>query len=383
MSRKSTFVDRFAFHLARAMTRLPPRLQLLLSGRVPVVRDGQRLHPELQLLLAVAARSGSKWSRGTTPAAVRRRLEREASLFGGPPVPIGAVRDLVIEGATGKLRARHYAPAPAPTALGAERAPLLVFLHGGGFVFGTVDTHDAPCRLLCRHGGVQVLSVEYRLAPEHPFPAAVLDAGAAFRWAQAHAEELGADPRRVGIGGDSAGGNLAAVVSHEARRAGEPLPACQVLIYPTLDSSKRHASRELFAEGFFLTRDAMDWFHQQYAETAGASVTDVRLSPLLVEDASGLPPTLLVTAAMDPLRDEGEAYAARLRAAGTPVVARRFEGQIHGFINLVGISRASRDAMIEVAGATRTLFAIAGRGAAPRTRVNERTSSISGREVAP
>jgi acetyl esterase len=237
-----------------------------------------------------------------------------------------------------------------------------VFFHGGGFMYGDLDTHDGVCRLLCRHAGAHLLAIDYRLAPEHPFPAAVEDARAALRWASAHAQELGADPSRLGVAGDSAGGNLAAVASQLAARDGGPAPLLQLLIYPATDCTRRRRSRQLFGEGLFLTETHMDWFEASYLGSVGdAKGHDPRASPLLARDLSGLATALVVTAGLDPLRDEGEDYADALRAAGTPVVLRRFPGFIHGFIGAAGISRACRDAVIEIAGATRGMLASAGR----------------------
>ena len=234
-----------------------------------------------------------------------------------------------------------------------------MFLHGGGFVFGDLDTHDAPCRILCRHGGMHVLAIDYRLAPENPFPAAVDDALAALRWAQTHAAELGADPARVGVGGDSAGANLSAVVAQLAAADGGQTPVCQMLIYPAVDRTRPYLSLELFKEGFLLTRDSIDWFHIHYVGDSGAAKTDPRIGPLHAASLAGLAPALVVTAGFDPLRDEGEAYASALLAAGTTTVQRRFDSLVHGFFNMVGVSPSCRDAVIEIAGATRTLFAIA------------------------
>ena len=230
-------------------------------------------------------------------------------------MPVASVRDLEIDGgdASVPLRARHYAP-PEP----GGPHPLLVFYHGGGFLYGDLDTHDGACRILCRHAGAHVLAVDYRLAPEHRFPAAVDDAYAALRWAFANAARLGADPDRIGVGGDSAGGNLAAVTSQLAARDGGPAPALQLLIYPATDMTTRHRSRELFREGFLLTDPEMDWYTDNYLGTARTDAGDPRVSPLLAEDLSGLAPAFIVTAAFDPLRDEGEAYARALQAGGHP-----------------------------------------------------------------
>jgi acetyl esterase len=340
--------DRIQYLAARALTALPPRLQVRLAGGAPIVVDDQRLHPELQLMLHLRERRGVPSMSASTPERARRLARREAIAYAGPRVPVGAVTDLEVPTPDGRLAARHYASD--------ERGgphPLLVYFHGGGFVIGDLEVYDQACRTLCRHGGVHVLSVEYRLAPEHPFPAAVDDAAAAFDWAHAHAAELGADPDRVAIGGDSAGGNLAAVTAREAATR----PYAQLLIYPAVDTADRvHPSHELFAEGFFLTQADREWFHGHYL--GAESPDDPRARPLGEHDLRGLPPALVVTAAFDPLRDEGEAYARAMRDAGVPVLERRFGGLIHGFINMTGVSRASRDATIEIAGALRALVRI-------------------------
>ena len=261
---------------------------------------------------------------------------RESTLgFAGPQIHV-EVDDLSLPGPAGEIRARHYRPP------GGGTAPLLVFYHGGGWVIGDLDTHDALCRLTCRDGGVHVLSIDYRLAPEHSAPAAVEDAYAAFKWAQEHAGELGAIPGRVAVGGDSAGGNLAAVVSQLARDEGGPAPVLQWLIYPRTDFTAQTRSMSLFARGFLLTRRDMDWFHAQYLRGSGVDPTDPRVSPLLAESLSGLAPALIAVAGFDPLRDEGEAYAAALRAAGTAVDLRYMGSLTHGFVNLFQLGGGQR-----------------------------------------
>ncbi|HSO38922.1 MAG TPA: alpha/beta hydrolase [Labilithrix sp.] len=350
-------VDRLGSLLVSGLTALPERAQIFLSGGAPIVRDGHPLAPDVQLILAGEARRGGGQMNLSDPHALRVEQRNATALAGGRPVKVGSVRDLQIDGGAGRLRARHYAPA-----LG-EGAPLLVFLHGGGFVFGDLDTHDAPCRILCRHGGMHVLAIDYRLAPENPFPAALEDARAALRWAQAHAAELGADPTRIGVGGDSAGANLSAVVAQLASTDGGPAPICQVLIYPAVDRTRHYPSLELFDEGFLLTGASIQWFHERYVGDSGVPKHDPRIGPLHAPSLAGLPPALVITAGFDPLRDEGEAYAAAMSAAGSTAVVRRFDSLVHGFFNLVGISPTSRDAVIEIAGATRTLFAIASSGA--------------------
>ncbi len=336
---------------ARALAGLSPRNQVRLSRKPAVRLDGQTLEPEIQMTLALLDRRGDPPIETLTPTEARAQTRRRARLVAGRPVPVGAMRELSIDGAEGPLHARLYS-CDEP----GGPHPLLVYYHGGGFVIGDLDTHDGVCRMLCVHAGVHVLSVDYRLAPEHPFPAAVEDGRATLRWALDNAAGLGADPARVAVGGDSAGGNIAAVATQLAARDGGRGPALQLLIYPATDASTPRPSAGLFAEGFFLTRQQMDWFTGHYA--ANADLTDPRMSPLLTQDLSGLAPALVVTAGFDPLRDEGEAYAAALRAAGTPLLLRRFPGLIHGFINAAGISHVSRDALIEVAGAARAMLAV-------------------------
>jgi acetyl esterase len=339
--------------IAKTMAALPPRVQVRLSGSPAVQIDGQRLAPEQQLSLSVLNRLATRVAmESVSPELARAERRRMAAVFGGRPEPVGAVADLTLDTPV-PLRARHYAPAEA----GGPR-PLLVFFHGGGFVFGDLETHDAVCRLLCRSSGAHVLAIDYRLAPEDPFPAAVEDARAALAWAHTHAVELGADPARVGVGGDSAGGNLSAVAAQLAARDGGPAPALQLLIYPATDASgHRRRSRELFGEGFFLTNAEMNWFEASYFGANNSPVgRDPRASPLLAEDLSGLAPAIVITAGFDPLRDEGEAYAHALAQAGTPAVLRRFEGYIHGFISAAGVSRRLREAVLEIGGMTRAGF---------------------------
>jgi acetyl esterase len=339
-----TAADRFAGGVVRGIGALPRRVQGALAG-APTVVDGQRLDPEVQVLLRLFGRTSATAHRSVAEARATR--SREATVFEGERFAVGRTEDLVLPGPGGELRARLYVPEAAGGAL-----PLLVYLHGGGWVVCDLDTHDNLCRFLAREAGVLVLSVDYRLAPEHRFPAAVDDALAAFYLAVERAGDLGADPGAVAVGGDSAGGNLAAAVSRLAVAGGGPVPAFCLAIYPVTDLSAKRASYRLFGEGYLLTEAQMDWYRDQYLPDESAAL-DPRASPLLAEDLSGLPPTYVATAGFDPLRDEGEEYATRLRDAGVPVALRRHPGIIHGFANAVGSTRFGRAAMLEAVGALR------------------------------
>src|SRR4051812_49366389 len=273
MERRSLRI-RLSSAAARAADALPDPVKIRLSGRPAIVVDGQRLDPGVQVMLAARERLGVPAIDSLSVEGTRALTRYEAAVARGRVVPVGAVRDLQVDGAFGPLRARHYAPAEP-----GGPHPLLVFLHGGGWVVGDLDTHDAPCRALCRHGGAHVLAVDYALAPEHRFPEAVDDALAAWRWAVEHAAELGADPARIGISGDSAGGNLATVVAQTAARGEAPAPAVQLLVSPVTDATTRRRPHELFGEGFFLTSALMTWFPRHtFAE--GLDPADPRRSPL-------------------------------------------------------------------------------------------------------
>jgi acetyl esterase len=330
------------------MGMLPGFLQRRLSKRPPVVIDGQRLDPALQLLISLRRKQlGNPLTTGT-PYEARARYRRDSLMVQGRPTSVGAVRDLSVDGAEGPLRARQYAPKSG------SDGSLLLYFHGGGFLLGDLDTHDEVCRLLCRHAGQQVVSVEYRLAPEHPFPAAVDDAVAAVRWAQRTAGTLGIDPARVSVGGDSAGGNIAAVVAQ--RLARDSPPEAQLLIYPATDEGCGRPSESLFDAGYFLSMDDRRAFSRYYCDPDRSLGGDPRLHPLKGSDLGGLAPALVVTAGFDVLRDEGEEYARALDSAGTRVVLRREPSLGHGFIQLTGFSRGARRATIEMARSWRALL---------------------------
>lgn len=227
-------------------------------------------------------------------------------------------------------------------------SPALVYYHGGGWVLGDIDTHDPVTRCLANDARVPVFSVDYRLAPEHRFPAAIEDAQAAFRWVRRHAPRYGVDPGRIAVGGDSAGGNLAAVTSQQLRARSEPTPSAQLLLYPSTDFRMQTRSMQVFAKGYVLERTNVDWYRDHYLGGQSATL-DPRASPLLASDFSNLPATVVVTAGFDVLRDEGEAYADALRQAGVSVEYRCARDQIHGFANMAGAVPSARRALKEAA----------------------------------
>jgi acetyl esterase len=322
--------------ILRSAMSLPEPVQRVLAGR-RLTLDGQTLATDTQLMLRLQRIAREPSLESVSIPESRRVLLRQTAIAGGDQ-PIGAVRDLPV----GDLPGRLFVPSDAPTP-----GPLLVFFHGGGWVSGDLDTHDPACRFLAERSGVRLLSVDYRLAPEHPFPAAHDDALAAYRWVVAHAGDLGADPARLGVGGDSAGGALSATTAVAAAHEGLPL-ARQLLIYPGTDLTGHTESGRLFGEGLFLTSRYMDAVKAAYAPDP-ATWSTPEASPLLADVPPGLAPAYVVTAGFDPLRDEGEAYARKLADAGVEVELRRFPDQIHGFLNMVGVPGTARAAMAEVA----------------------------------
>jgi len=272
--------------------------------------------------------------------AMRTRLPVIADLK-GPPEPVDHVADLSIDGPGGDLGLRVYRPRRI------EPPPLLVYLHGGGWVIGDLDIQDGLCRALANRTGCALLSVDYRLAPEHPFPAAVEDSWAALEWAASNAVELDVDPGRLGVAGDSAGGNLAAVAALRARDRGSPSLGVCVLLCPVTDCRSDDRSMTELAEGYFLTREGMAWYWDQYAPE-GVDRTGPELSPLRA-DLAGLAPTVVVTAGLDPLRDQGVDFARACSAAGVDAVLLHQAGTIHGFLGFQTALPRSRGALDEVA----------------------------------
>ena len=278
-----------------------------------------------------------------------RRQYRDVRAALRPPAPdLFEVRDLAARGTAGGISLRLYRPAEGVL-------PALVYFHGGGWVVGDLETHDVVCRQISMQAHAVVIAVDYRLAPEHPFPAAVEDAWSATTWIAAHAEELGIDSKRLAIGGDSAGGGLAAVVALMARDSGKLRLTLQVLVYPVTDLRAESASYSKYAEGYFLTRAAMQWYIAQYAPTPRA-IEDWRASPLRAPWVHGVAPALIIAAELDPLCDEGEAYARRLQGARVPVEYHRLDGMIHGFLTMGGRIDAANQAVATIAAALRKAF---------------------------
>lgn len=327
--------------VTRGLFALPSPVIGKLAGP-PVVIDGKTLDAEMQLLLRLQTLNGP--AAETLPLkAARASIVAGSTLVGGR-LPIGSVTEQRIDGPGGPLTLRFYTPrgvsGPAPT---------LVFLHGGGWIYGDLESHDALCRFLAEEAQVRVIAVDYRLAPEAPFPAGYEDSWAAFQWVTANAAQIGVDPARIAVGGDSAGANLAAVIAQAAVREGIPAPAFQLLIYPATDFVNELPSRHTYATGFFLTKLFMDTARENYLPS-DADPADPRLSPLR-HSAADVAPAYVVTAGFDPLLDEGKAYADALRAAGVPVEYVCEEGLIHSFANMVALGQSAPAAMRRAAAA--------------------------------
>src|SRR5262245_306184 len=307
------------------------------------------LDSQAQSLVDALAKLNLKPIEDSTPDEARESMRsRTAGLGPFPDVAAITEHRVPVQGA--EIAVRLYSPG------GAGPHPALVFYHGGGWVIGDLDTHDGLCRTLTKAAGCMVASVDYRLAPETKYPAAAEDSYAALLWLVANAGKLGVDPRRIAVGGDSAGGNLSTVVALMARDRKGPALACQILIYPVTNHSLDTPSYHENATGYVLTREAMRWFWRHYLarEEQGK---EPHASPLQAASLAGLPPALVITAECDPLRDEGEVYAARLRDAGVPVTLTRYGGTFHGFIRMTKFLDKARAAVDEIAGSLRKAFA--------------------------
>jgi acetyl esterase len=307
------------------------------------------LDPQARALLDQMAEAGAPPFESLSPEQAREMIVAMRDLAGSPE-QVAKVEDSQIPTPDGKIPVRIYTPE------GAGPFPILVYFHGGGWVIGSVDTIDAPCRALANGAGCIVVSVDYRLAPEHKFPAAAEDCYAATKWVADHAAELGGDRERIAIGGDSSGGNLTAVVALMARDRGGPKLVFQLLIYPVTDYNFGTGSYQQNADGYLLTKNAMVWFWNHYLRNEDDG-RNPYASPLQARDLSGLPPAFVITAEFDPLRDEGEAYAARLREAGVPVDAKRYDGMIHGFFQMAGVLDQGKQAIADAAAHLKHAFA--------------------------
>jgi acetyl esterase/lipase len=285
------------------------------------------LHPSAETMLTLMSEFGLELGPDTTPEDARARMDAARAARALPVHPVYDVEDRTIPGPAGPISVRVYRPSDA------DALPVLVWFHGGGWVLGGLDSHDPLCRQLCDDSRLLVLSVDYRLAPEAKFPAAFDDCVAAWSWVAEHAAEVGGDPTRAALGGDSAGGNLAAATTLAVRDLGLPLPRCQVFVYPVTDYEFDTPSMLDNATGYFLETGHVRWFSEHYARTAD-DFADWRFSPLRAPDVSRLPPTMVVTAEFDPLRDQGEAYGRRLEGAGVPVDVVCTEGVFHGFFGM-------------------------------------------------
>ena len=308
-----------------------------------------QLDPALAEILASLDPSAETPVEQMTPEDARTTWKEEMAAVAGPRLPVKSVSMYEAPGPAEPLAVRLYEPEEAASG----PLPILVYCHGGGWIRGDLDTHDDVCRYLCHHAGCLVVSVDYRLAPEHRFPAALEDCDAATRWVAENAEHLGADPARLAIGGDSAGGNMACGVTLKARERGGPAIRFQLLIYPATDLGGETESKRLYSSGYLL--NSMPFYVASYLGPEG-DAADPLASPLRAPDLSDLPPALLLTAGFDPLRDEGEAYAKRLQAAGVPTEYRCHESMIHGFVSITGLIESAEAGLAESAAALRAAF---------------------------
>ena len=328
-----------AAHMA---LRMPISWVHIVAGQ-PVVVDGRTLESRTQWFLQLLARSGQQKLHTLGVARGRSEFDLFMAVLGGRSEPVGEIVDRTIPGPAGRLRVRLYRPAGAGVGVGARLLPTLLFFHGGGFVIGSLEGYDLVCRYLTAHTGCAVVAVDYRLAPEHKFPAAIDDGVAAFRWLAAEGANFGVDPARIVVAGDSAGATIAAVMAQEVRGAAQA-PCLQWLIYPATDLAEQLPSHTSCGEGFLLTQADMEWFRAQYLADLGQAA-DPRASPLRAADLSGLPPALVFTAGFDPLRDEGRAYADRMAQSNVKTYHREFDSLIHGFVGMRGALPAAARAM--------------------------------------
>ena len=328
--------------ILRLMMMLPGSWLVKMSGRPPIKIDGRVMDPRAQFIATQGAKGPD--INDMSVEQMRDLSDAGLAMLDGAPRPGIIITDMNIPSPTGRIPARRYAPSQASGAL-----PGLIYFHMGGCVIGNLETCHTFCTMLSEIAGCVVLSVDYRMAPEHKFPAAVDDAITAFRWAKANAVTLGMLPGNIAVGGDSAGGYLSAVISQTMKAAGEQGPSVQLLIYPMTDLDAKGGSMESCAEVYPLTKDVMDWFMGHYLNSPEDG-KDLRVSAMKASDLSGLPRAIVATAGFDPLRDQGEAYANRLREAGVPVTYHCYDTQVHAFTAMGGMIPAARKACEELAG---------------------------------
>lgn len=327
---------------------LPDSFFSLCYGLKPIVIDGQTLNSKARLLCDIDRKTATP-VRETPIETTRANMERLAGALAGKRPKLNSVQDIEIPTDFGTLPARLYKPDKSAS------LPVLVFYHGGGYIRGSLNSHDGLCARLAKYGGFAVLSVEYRLAPEHKFPAAIDDALTAFNWAVEHGADFGLDPLNVAVGGDSSGGCLAAVVSQQSKAEGGSQPVFQMLLYPTLDAHLSAASYQLFEEEYFLTYDRIRDYRDMYLNNASER-DDFRASPILNSDLTGLPPALIITAGFDPLRDEAESYGKALQKAGVAVGTVRFPSMVHGFMSMTALLPQAEKAVHQAADALHHVF---------------------------
>jgi acetyl esterase len=339
---------------ANLALRMPISWVNILAGP-PVTLDGRTLDGRSQWFLQLLARSGHPAMHRMSVADARADIDAFLPLLSGRPAPVGEIVDRTIEGPAGRLRIRLYRPAGAVARL----LPAILYFHGGGWVVGSLEAYDLVCRYISARTGCAVVAVDYRLAPEHKFPAAIDDAVAAFRWLSAGAVGLGIDPARVIVAGDSAGATIATVLARLVRGDARP-PCLQWLFYPATDLGLDSGSYNSCGDRFIVGRADMEWARGHYLNSLD-EVADPRVSPLRADDLAGMAPALIYAAGFDPLRDEGKAYADRLTAAGVKTIYREFESLIHGFIGMRGAIQAAARAMDDMAAGLRHELAQLGR----------------------
>lgn len=340
-----TLSEKLGGAFLRGLGKLPPALQRALSGGGTVEFAGRRLDPGVQLLLRVV-NTQKPVNEHALPVG-RQKFQEMGRMLSGKPMPVEAVEETTIPGADGELPCRLYVPTE-PT----DPTALLLFAHGGGFVIGDLEGYDNVCRILAEHSGIRVLSVDYRMPPDHKFPAGLEDCVTAYRHLLDHADTFGVNPARIAVGGESAGANFMTSVCREARDRGWQVPAFQLLFVPPPDLTVVGRTAPELDEGYMLTTPLMKWFLAQYIDEADKR--DVRASPAFATDLSGMPPTYIATAGFDPVCQSGEDYVDQLRAAGVPVAHRRYSNLVHPFVLMSGYGTAARGALIEAAGALRT-----------------------------